>query len=342
MVNKLKTSERSRLSYLDFYKGIAILFVIITHYAWTDSLRAKLLFPFWIDMAVPIFMVITGYVNALSYENKNYKGILSLYKPNEILSKWLRLAIPFLPIYILQAVSVTISDCDTVSIQELMLLFLLGGIGPGSYYFPVMLQVVILSPAVWYIVKCHNFKGLAGCFIANVLFEIMKTVFMMSPSIYRLCSLRYLFILSFGFYLYCIKDDKTQCKKKWYYLVGILGACYITVFNYTDMEPIITNQWTVTSVFAVMFIVPVMLHLMRPQTIRCAIVESLGQASWDVFLVQMCYYWAVFGKIYPYISSIPLGLLINTVVCSVVGICYCKVETPITQRALGSIRGCRR
>lgn len=59
-------NSANRLQHLDFYKGICILFIIITHYNWTDQQRLAYGFPFWIDMAVPIFMVITGYVSALS------------------------------------------------------------------------------------------------------------------------------------------------------------------------------------------------------------------------------------------------------------------------------------
>lgn len=55
-----------RYTNLDVVKGICILMAIFTHYDWSDKQRILLLFPFWIDMAVPVFMVITGYVSALS------------------------------------------------------------------------------------------------------------------------------------------------------------------------------------------------------------------------------------------------------------------------------------
>lgn len=66
----INTITIKRNKQLDIIKGICIIFVIVTHFAWTTNERLKYGFPFWIDMAVPIFMVITGYVSAASYEKK--------------------------------------------------------------------------------------------------------------------------------------------------------------------------------------------------------------------------------------------------------------------------------
>ena len=44
---------------VDFLKGICILLVIFTHCTWTEAERLKYLFPFWVDMAVPVFMILS-------------------------------------------------------------------------------------------------------------------------------------------------------------------------------------------------------------------------------------------------------------------------------------------
>ena len=64
-----------RNQFIDVLKGICIIFVIITHYNWSNAARLKYFFPFWIDMAVPIFMIISGYENAncfLPYLKKEF------------------------------------------------------------------------------------------------------------------------------------------------------------------------------------------------------------------------------------------------------------------------------
>lgn len=73
---------------IDFIKGICILFIIITHFIWDDNERLRYLFPFYIDMAVPIFMIISGYLNALSFNGKNMSKISDAYTIKEILSKF--------------------------------------------------------------------------------------------------------------------------------------------------------------------------------------------------------------------------------------------------------------
>lgn len=97
-------SKQARLIYLDLYKGICILFIIITHYKWEDIQRRYLLFPFWIEMAVPVFMVITGYLSTMSLDNKSDICVKQLYHPKNIASKWLRFVIPFMPVFVLQVI----------------------------------------------------------------------------------------------------------------------------------------------------------------------------------------------------------------------------------------------
>ena len=223
-----KYTQRARLNYLDFYKGICILFIIITHYEWTNQQRLNALFPFWIDMAVPVFMTVTGYVSAMSFEVHEH-SLKSVYLPTEIMRKWLRFVVPFLPVYALQIALRIVILKENISAFGLLKSFIKGGYGPGSYYFPVMLQTVLIVPILWAVIKKFRVIGLIGCFAVNFLFEIVKTLSGMNPGAYRLCALRYLFILAFGVYLFYRKPEK---KNPWCSLLGALGLfisfCLIT------------------------------------------------------------------------------------------------------------------
>lgn len=66
----MNTSERYTV--VDVLKGICVIFAIITHYEWSDNQRLLGLFPYTIDMAVPIFMIISGYIMSNSYIKKHY------------------------------------------------------------------------------------------------------------------------------------------------------------------------------------------------------------------------------------------------------------------------------
>lgn len=81
---------------INILKGICILFVVITHYKWSDNTRDLLLFPFWIDMAVPLFMVVSGYVNSLSYIRNSISSFEQVYTIRFLTPKVMRLLLPFM------------------------------------------------------------------------------------------------------------------------------------------------------------------------------------------------------------------------------------------------------
>ena len=63
-----------------------------------------MLFPFWIDMAVPMFMVISGYVNAKSFEIKNIRCLEDAYQKSLLITKLIRFLVPFLITFALETV----------------------------------------------------------------------------------------------------------------------------------------------------------------------------------------------------------------------------------------------
>lgn len=161
--------KQERIHCLDVYKGICILLVIITHHDWTDAQRMHLLFPLWVDMAVPVFMVITGYVYAASAAKKD-SGILGNYHPKQILAKWLRYLVSFIPAWILGVAARIIGKGAQFTPVGLLVDFLEGGIGPGSYYFPVLLQIVLIIPIIIWVINRYKGKGLIGLFVFNDFF----------------------------------------------------------------------------------------------------------------------------------------------------------------------------
>lgn len=53
---------------VDMLKGVAIICVILSHVQLTVAQRYILLAPFWMWMAVPVFMVLSGFNFAASIE----------------------------------------------------------------------------------------------------------------------------------------------------------------------------------------------------------------------------------------------------------------------------------
>lgn len=111
---------------LDFFKGVAIIFVVIGHCNWTYEQRMKFGFPFWIDMAVPIFMIISGYVYAKSYERRHIETIEEAWAPNNTLDKFIRFTVPYVISYIIE-ILIRILNGSWNGIKHSLLIFLGGG-----------------------------------------------------------------------------------------------------------------------------------------------------------------------------------------------------------------------
>ena len=79
----MKTLNRNH--FIDVLKGICIIFVIFTHASWTDEQRLKFLFPFWIAMAVPFFMLVSGYVYTKSFQKNSVETLDSAYNKKYLL-----------------------------------------------------------------------------------------------------------------------------------------------------------------------------------------------------------------------------------------------------------------
>ena len=142
-----------RLNLIDIVKGVMIVFVIISHFHfdYPDDYR-KFGFFYYIDMAVPVFMIITGYLTALSFErNLKEVNIKSSLSVKYIAPKLLRFLIPFTIAFIIELpVLILIKG---YSIWQIVLAFLEGGMGPRSYYTPVMIQLIFGAPVIYLIIK---------------------------------------------------------------------------------------------------------------------------------------------------------------------------------------------
>ena len=151
-----------RKTYIDVIKGFCALCVIITHSYFLDSQRKLLLFPFWVDMAVPMFMLITGYLYTKSYISNNCFNIKTTYNLNIILRKLNRILVPFVFIFIIEQLLSLLFTGNHFNISSIIKLFVSGGVGPGSYYTPVMIQLIFIFPLVFLTIKRSNLAG-GGC-----------------------------------------------------------------------------------------------------------------------------------------------------------------------------------
>lgn len=329
----METQKRNR--FIDVLKGICIVFVVFTHASWDEEQRLKLLFPFWIDMAVPFFMLVTGYVYSKSFQKNKIENLDSAYNKKYFLKNFIRYTIPYFVMYIIELfvrflLLLRNQENFKQFIKSSIALFLQGGDGPGSYYYPEMIQVMFLFPIIYILVKEYDFKGVLIVAFATLFFEIIKFPYFGNESQYRLLLYRYFMLLAFGSYF---ARNKMQAKM---WILSAIGFVCIILFRYTSYSPRIFKWWTGTSMFPVLFIVPVFGFLVE-KNIKFIPLEIVGKASYNIFLTQMVYYWVMYGKVKEVIGNVYLNAFISIIICVFVGVIFYELEYRLTKKITSKI-----
>ena len=325
----------NRNHFIDVLKGICIIFVVFTHASWTTEQNLKLLFPFWIDMAVPFFMLVTGYVYTKSFQKNGIETLDSAYNKKYLLKNFIRYTIPYFIAFAIDfCAQVILYIRNPTGIKRFLVheiaLFLQGGNGPGSYYYPEMIQIMFLFPIIYALVKKYNWKGVLVVAFATFFFEVLKFPYMENEGQYRLLLFRYFMLIAFGSYFAMNKMNR----KHW--ILSVVGFCFIILFKYTNYSPKIFKWWTGTSMFPVLFIVPIFGFLVG-KNIKFAPLEKIGKASYNIFLTQMVYYCYLYGKIKELLVNVYLNAVISIAICVIIGIVFYEIENRITKKVTAKV-----
>lgn len=282
------TSGTSRIEFLDYLKAICVLMVIVTHYNWTD--KTSPFFTLLINMAVPVFMIISGYNFAMSNSKKAEGKLGKMYGWSVIKPKLVRFLVPFFTICLMEIVLLVINEKKVHPGR----IFLLGAYGPGSYYVPIMLQLLVIFPIIYVLVDRNAKLGITLAGIANLLFEVAVKIFEIDKYYYRLSIGRYLLLIAFGCYLYLHPEQRVKRYQMW--TMFLVGLAYIIAVLGFDKEIGLFEYWKTTAMPVAFYIFPIVILLFR-RFYHCRIPGSLGslltwmgQASYHIFLIQMVYY----------------------------------------------------
>lgn len=93
---------------VDYLKCAAIILILITH-SISDATRQLILGPFWIAMAVPVFMIISGFNFTASCERRKILSIRAWFTKENIIPKLKRILVPYTIVYILEILIIAIS-----------------------------------------------------------------------------------------------------------------------------------------------------------------------------------------------------------------------------------------
>ena len=325
----MENKENLHNSTIDILKAVAILLVLITHYSWTGEQRQNPVFPFLIDMAVPVFLIISGYVGALSFSKRQINSVSEAFTKKQILRKFIRYTIPFLILVIWEIIDPYIALPQGDKLDKVRW-FLCGAQGPGSYYYPLLIQMIFVLPLIYFIIKRKGEIGLVICLCMNLAYEILQWAYSFSYDSYRLLIFRYIFVISAGVFAY-----EFSLRIRWAVIISLVGFSFIALTRYGIYSPRIISMWSGTSLFAVMWIIPITIFLIKNVHISFPPLEYIGRASYNIFLVQMIYYSSSFReKMFGDSASWEVVLIIGILICIVLGLVFYFIENKITSYIL--------
>ena len=320
-----KNQAGGRYHSIDFVRGICIIFVIVSHYSWEAVETKRLLFPFWIDMAVPVFMVISGFCYTNSFQKHKISSIGQAYEVDAFLGKVIRYTVPYVIAFCVEEIAFKVTGIFDHSIIDVFQLFLTGGTGSGSYYYPIMIQFVFYFPIIYAIIRKYDFNGVIICGFINFMYELLRRAYTMNVGCYRLLVFRYTLIIAFGCY-YAMGNHKRH--KMLSAVSFCIGVSYILVTRFIGISPPITNLWTGTSLWACLYLIPFIGPVIT-SGISNRFFELLGKASFNIYLAHM-----VTDNWVSLLHKLPtraLQLTTNIVMCIALGVAFYYIEQPITE-----------
>ncbi|ALV22772.1 MULTISPECIES: acyltransferase family protein [Carnobacterium] len=307
---------------IDIIKGLAILFVILIH-SFFDQTLLSIGGPFYIHQAVPLFLIITGYNHTMSYERNGQQTLAELYQPNLLLKKLSRILLPAVVAYIFQFII-----APFIGREANVFFYLAGRGGYGGYFVSIMIQIVFFLPFLFYLAKKNHQLMLVLSFTFNLVFELASDFFNLPPFLYRLLFFRYLFAISLGiWYFFVQKDEKSL---KFIKIGALLSIPYLILVHYFNYEvPLYSFGTAWKGQDPLTFFYPLYLfHLgltYLPKLKWNRVYEGLaqlGKKSYHIFIVQMVYFWMSASFINKTEWLFPLDLL----VCITIGIGYYHLE----------------
>lgn len=313
---------------IDYIKGLCIIFVVLTHSMYRSELR-QILFPYWGDTAVPIFIII----QAFHY----YKKGLDLRMPN-VLKLWKRILLPFIITLVLMFTAqffICYDETDGIFSPNLYW----DKRGPGSYYIFIYMELAFVIPLFAPLFKKISTKWALLLFIIlSQLIEIISSIIHCPDIIYRNLFLRYTFLIFIGYLM-----AKGLILNKLTFGVGVIGIISLYLFNYTDidLEPLFYTSlynWKYCHWICYLYIAFLFLWFLKKSYLKLTpyksiqtSIEIIGNYSYYIYLFQIVYYATICNNISSILESLIDNhfierlayIIISTIIC-IVPVIYVK------------------
>jgi peptidoglycan/LPS O-acetylase OafA/YrhL len=320
----------NRIQQIDVLKGLAAIAVVATH-----TLSASRLIDTWsvfhIWQAVPLFVAILGVNAALSFSRKANGDLKSLLTREYLLRRASRILFPFTLVWVLAWI--VGRDRGGLQFGPESILLQLPYPGPGNYYVPLVVVLLLLAPFLYVGFRKRPWVALALLLLADLAFELVAarvSLFVTHPFVYSVAFPRYLGVFALGFF---IVDDRVSARARAIFLgLGTLASLtYLVVGNAGLWAPPFVSTWRTQNVLAAFYPATIAaLGIRFLPSSGCGVVTKAltwtGRASYHIFLMQMLYFMLV-----PQFHG-ALMIVVNVVMCVLAGLGFYEVELRLRLR----------
>lgn len=290
--------HKGRVWVIDCIKAFMIIFVIVNHSNVFD--KTGIVFLYIINPAVPVFMALSGYV----FISSNHNSSLSeMYDFKRIKKSFLRYFFPMLvTIIILSIYEIVLCGTNWISwIKKI----LLADYGVGSYYFSLLVGLIVVMPIILKVIRKYKALGLLIIGVITIGYECICHIINLDVRIYRILVFRYLFHVAGGMYLYIVLNRKSKnsidivitCLSL---LIGIIYLCIphfgynYVVFSYPvwGRTSMMVGFW----VFPIMYLIIKLLKNYDMQNVLGKSISEIGKSSYHIMYSQMLIYYPLYHK----------------------------------------------
>lgn len=330
---KLVLNRNGYDPFIDFLKGICIIFVIINH-----CMPIKIMeysgFVFWGGSAVPIFLLIQvfhAYKKGINSTRIQFKKI------------WNKIVWPFFICEIVICIAFILKSHHTLFFDiftDVYNCIKSGGYGPGAYYPWIYLQFTILLPLISPIFKQP--KPLL-CILFIIISQSVETAcaYFHFPQLeYRLLFLRYIFLFYLG-YLLAAKGYLLNIYTFSASAICLLVSVFI-VYSGLNFFPILYDFVNpVCHWFCYLYIAYLLLFLLKsiyvhiPNGSFMNYLLKAGKYSYEIFLFQIVYFAILDDTISEFLSKninnfilfSLIKIFFPVIICTLPVILYKKIRT---------------
>ena len=314
--------------FVDFIKSYCIICVVLAH-ALPKHVLSESLYVFWGGMQVPMFLLIQVFHFFKRDNIEDYcKKIL------------IRLVMPFvgtqivLYLYLLLYAQRNATELCSALVHG-------GGLGPGSYYCVVSIQMAFLLSLVKPLFDKYSMRMLLLFFVLLCVgIDVVLSYVVIPGWCYRLLATRYVFLVFLG----VIWVRKGFPVSKTTVILSLISILMIFVFEYSNknLEPVFcstdwkTHRWICYFyvAFALTWMLRWLYNKVRANHLLISLFKKTAKSSYEIYLVQM----GVFVIPNPLCVKLNLpfyvGVVFNVTLCLLLGYFLERYVISPTQRFL--------